>query len=63
MYSRVSSNSEANALELLENIEELFFETLWMNEWPFIPIHTDMCEHTGKELSYSPDIYLECIQY
>ena len=22
----------------------------WMNEWwPFIPIHTDLCEHTDKE--------------
>ena len=23
----------------------------WMNGWRFIPIHTDMCEPTWKELS------------
>ena len=25
----------------------------WINEWSLIPIHTDMCEDTGKELSRS----------
>ena len=26
-----------------------------MNEWPFIPIHTDLSERTGKELHWSVD--------
>ena len=26
---------------------------IWMNVWPFIPIHTDMCKFIGKELHWS----------
>ena len=25
----------------------------WMNEWSFIPIHTDMCDHIGNELHWN----------
>ena len=37
----------------------------WMNEWPFIPIHTDMYEHKRKEVRWNVKTYsgntLECI--
>ena len=50
-----SSISEANASEILENVERNGSSIVpdSVNEGLFIPVHTDLCERIGETYSFS----------